>query len=93
MNKFKSIFWTGSVLFIGIPLLCISIFIGYTTYTPTISNEKDVIGKSDTVEKIVYKEKIVRDTLYVTKQVTCTKTHCDEISHHVTVSDSSESTP
>jgi hypothetical protein len=77
-KKFKNIFISGLILFVIIPLSLIFVTIAYINREDmTISSENDVEPKG--TEKIIYKEKVVTDTVYVTKTQVCNKKHCDDI--------------
>ena len=77
-KKFKNIFISGLILFVIIPLSLIFITIAYINREDvTMSLENN--NESKSTEKIIYKEKLVTDTVYVTKTQVCNKKHCDDI--------------
>lgn len=82
-KKFKNIFISGLILFVIIPLSLISLTIAYINRDDVIIQLDDE-EKSQPTEKIIYKEKLVVDTVFVTKTQVCNKKHCDDVVVHET---------
>jgi len=93
-KKFKNIFISGLILFVIIPLSLISLTIAYVSRDDVTIQLDDEKPKS--TEKIIYKEKLVTDTVYITKTQVCNKKHCDDAVIHETpktlIVDSTQST-